>query len=227
MPRCPITSGTDKRWDRFSTWQPSPDPTSPLLSGSCRHVEAPTERDWKSVKRVIRYLATTIDRKLRLPAESNGRLTCFVDADWAGERLDRKSMSGYTFFLGDSLVAWSSKKQSVVAQSSTEAEYIALSHAGRELLWLRQLLRDLDIPVDEPTTVYEDNQSSIKLVESERSTRRTKHIDVFHHFMRDLQATDVINVLYCSTEAMIADVLTKPLPKDSFRSFVQQLGIED
>ncbi|KFD50326.1 hypothetical protein M514_08826 [Trichuris suis] len=103
---------------------------------------------------------------------------CFVVCDWASDKTDRKSTSVYVIKLSDSTVVWSSQKQSVVARSSTEAEYVAASQASRELLWLRQLLKDRRIPQTDPALVYEDNQGCIQLVESGCCGARTKHIDV-------------------------------------------------
>ncbi|KFD60147.1 LOW QUALITY PROTEIN: hypothetical protein M514_27675 [Trichuris suis] len=193
----------------------------------CRRVEAPTEREWKSVKRVMRYLATTIDRKLHLSSGNEMELQCYVDAEWAGDKTDRKSTSGYVFKLGKSPVAWSSRKQSLVALSSTEAEYVAASHACKELLWLRQLLDDMGLPQTAPTMVYEDNQGCIRLLESDRCGSRTKHIDVRHHQLRNLREQGVITIQYCPSEEMTADILTKPLGKERFRKFTEQLGLQD
>lgn len=193
----------------------------------CRRVETPTESDWKTVKRVMRYLATTIDKKLLFSSQGNVELKCYVDADWAGDRKDRKSTSGYIFQLGNNTVAWSSRKQTTVALSSTEAEYLAASHACRELLWLRCLLEDLGFANNNPTIVYEDNQGCIKLVESDRCGARTKHIDVCHHLLRDLRAQGIIALQYCTTKNMLADILTKPLSKELFKFFVEQLGLRE
>lgn len=191
----------------------------------CRCVESPTENHWKAVKRVIRYLATTIDKCLRLSSTSETDLVCFVDADWAGSRIDRKSTTGYVFQLGGCTIAWTSRKQSIVALSSTEAEYVSASEASKELLWLRQLMSDMSIPINETITMFEDNQGCIKIINSDKFGARTKHIDICHHHIRDLSEKKIIDVKYCPTSDMLADVLTKPLPKDSFQKFRGLLGI--
>uniref|UniRef100_A0A5S6Q5I8 Reverse transcriptase Ty1/copia-type domain-containing protein n=1 Tax=Trichuris muris TaxID=70415 RepID=A0A5S6Q5I8_TRIMR len=192
----------------------------------CRHVETPTLADWKSVKRVIRYLSGTKHVKLRLCSSTNLEPQCYVDADWAGDKLDRKSTTGYVFKLGNCTISWASHKQSTVALSSTEAEYIAASHTCRELLWLRQLLQDLSMPADGPIVIFEDNQACIKLVDSNRCNARTKHIDVCHHHVRDLRIQDIITLRYCPSSDMLADIFTKPLSKDSFIRFRKLLGLE-
>lgn len=192
----------------------------------CRRVEKPTKRDWEAVKRVMRYLAFTINKSLQLSSTDTMELECFVDSDWAGDKTDRKSTSGYVFCLGKGTVAWSSRKQTSVATSSTEAEYIAASHASKEVLWFRQLLKDMNIPRKGPTKINEDNQGCIRLIESDRCGARTKHIDICHHKIRDLREKKIIDVCYCPTEAMVADLLTKPLAKERFQELVNQLGVK-
>ncbi|KFD64371.1 hypothetical protein M514_23395 [Trichuris suis] len=162
-----------------------------------RRVENPMEFDWKSVKRIMRYLSTTKDFKLRLSPIGDMELKCYVDADWAGHKTYRRSTTGFVFKLGNSVMAWSSRKQSVVALSSAEAEYVAASNACRGLLWLRLLLNDLGILISGPVLVFEDNQACIKMVDSDRLGARTKHIDVCHHHLRDLRAQNIIMLYYC------------------------------
>ncbi|KFD63196.1 hypothetical protein M514_08359 [Trichuris suis] len=153
-------------------------------------------------------------------------LKCYVDADWARDKTDRKSTTGFVFKLGNSVIAWSSRKQSVVALSSAEAEYVAASNACRGLLWLRLLLNDLGILISGPVLVFEDNQACIKMVDSDRLGARTKHIDVCHHHLRYLRAQKIIMLYYCPSSKMLADILTKPLSKDSFLRFTTLLGLE-
>lgn len=191
-----------------------------------RRVEKPTQHDWEGVKRVMRYLASTSDQKLRLVSSGIAELSCCVDADWAGDKQDRKSTSGHIFLLGNSIVAWSSKKQTSVAMSSTEAEYIAASLASKELLWLRQLLIDMKVPVTKTINMYEDNQACIRLIESEQQGARTKHIDVSFHHIRDLREKGLIDIKYCPSGQMLADVFTKPLPRETFEKMISSLGLQ-
>jgi len=113
-------------------------------------------------------------------------------------------------------VSWSSKKQVSVALSSTEAEYISAAYASQEAVWLRQLLTDLGMSLAQATTVYEDNQGYIKLANSEKLNARTEHIDVRHHYLRDLVDCNMINLVDCETDSMIEDALTKPIPRPKF-----------
>uniref|UniRef100_A0A5S6QJM5 Reverse transcriptase Ty1/copia-type domain-containing protein n=1 Tax=Trichuris muris TaxID=70415 RepID=A0A5S6QJM5_TRIMR len=174
----------------------------------------------------MRYLGATKHVKLRLSSAGELELRCYVDADWAGDRVDRKSTTGFVFQLGSSVVAWTSRKQSTVALSSTEAEYMAASCACRELLWLRVLLEDLGIPANGPTMIFKDNQACIKMADSNWSGARTKHIDVCYHHLRDLREQNVITLQYCPSNNMLADILTKPLCKEKFLRLSLLLGLE-
>jgi hypothetical protein len=140
-------------------------------------------------------------------------LETFSDADWgAGE--DRKSVSGYIFLLAGAAICWQSRKQSTVALSSTEAEYIALVQAVKELLWILQLLDDLGImDVINRNIIYEDNQGAIALAKNPEYHARTKHIDIQYHFIGEHVEKGTINLKYCETAKMLADALTKPLSK--------------
>ena len=191
----------------------------------CRSVEKPCQRDWKAVKDVMRYLKQSIHLKLKMSADSKPDLIGYVDADWAGDTVDRKSTSGYLFQLGDSPISWSSRKQMSVALSSTEAEYVAAAYASQETVWLRQLLSDLGEPATGATRMYEDNQGCIKLATSERINARTKHIDIRHHHLRDLVENGIIELEYCETDKMIADAMTKPLPAPKFKELRSKMGI--
>ena len=106
-----------------------------------QYMSAPSTEHWLCVKRVLRYIRGTSDYGLCFSANQMNELTGFADADWAGDTDTRRSTSGYTFHIGDALISWSSRRQATVAKSSTEAEYVALSCATQEAVWLRRLLR--------------------------------------------------------------------------------------
>src|SRR6218665_3407705 len=158
------------------------------VSVLCHRVSKPRQCDWTAVKRVIRYLKETINVKLRLEASDNMELVGYVDADWADDKSDRKSTSGYLFKLGEGVISWMSKKQGSVALSST-----------------------LD----------ENNQGCIKIACNDKVSARTKHIDVRHHHLRELQFRGVTNLKYCASDQMIADIMTKPLTRDKLLNIRQ------
>ena len=120
-----------------------------------------TKEHWAAVKRIFRYLRGTVNYGLLYTENASPDCVGFSDADWTGELNDRKSTSGYTFLMNGAAVSWRSKNQTCVALSTAEAEYIALSAAAQEALWMRQLLANLNVNFDEPVTIYEDNQSAI------------------------------------------------------------------
>lgn len=135
--------------------------------------------DWNKSKRVLRYLKGTVMKKLKCSKPNNNEesLHDYADADYTECRTDRKSNSGYVFFVNGGLVSWSCKKQPVVVHSSTEAELIALNEACNEALWLRKILTDMHQSVEKATVIQEDNTSCIKLIERGCSSNRTKHVD--------------------------------------------------
>ena len=177
------------------------------------------------VKRVLRYIRGTTNHGLRFSADNDNVLVGFSDSDWAGDVDTRRSTSGYTFFLGKSLISWSSRKQATVAKSSTEAEYVALSGATQETIWLRRLLNDINFTTDHPTVINEDNQGAIDLSRNPKHHSRVKHIDIAYHFARERVASKEIEIVYCPTDSMIADVMTKALSKDKFQKFRSLLGV--
>lgn len=202
---------------------------SASVSILARKVSKPTQEDWTELKRVMRYLKQTINFKLSLSnTETESFKFCgYADADWAESRLDRKSNSGYVFLLNGSAVSWSCRKQTCVALSSTEAEFISLAEACKEAKWLTQLFIDLKHPFNEAITMWEDNQSCLKLIESEKQSNRSKHIDTKFYFIRDYAANQIVSFSYCPTDDMIADLLTKPLPASRLKKLRRMCSIMD
>lgn len=188
-----------------------------------RKVSAPTEADWVAAKRVVRYLKTTKDWRLKFG--SNDGLVGYCDADWAGDVGTRKSTTGFVFHYAGGAVSWVSRRQNCVTLSSMESEYVSLSEACQELVWLLSLFKDLGVQQSGPVTIREDNQSCIKFVGSERSTRRSKHIETKQHYVKELYEDKVLSLEYCSTDEMVADILTKPLGTIKHRKLAGMLGL--
>ncbi|XP_070144877.1 uncharacterized protein, partial [Drosophila kikkawai] len=138
-----------------------------------------------AAKHILRYLSKTIDLKLRYQ-KTGQRLHAYVDADWANSIPDRKSYTGYGFFYGGSVISWESRKQTVVALSSTGAEYVALSSAAKEAMYLSRLLKEVGChPASDPVHIYGDNLSAQQIATNPVHHKRTKHIDIRYHHVRE------------------------------------------
>ena len=138
---------------------------------------------------------------------------------------DRHAISGYAFLLNGGAVSWAAKRQEIVSLSTTESEYVAVTHASKEVLWLRSLITQLFDVILEPTTIFSDNQSAIMLTKDHQYHPRTKHIDIRFHFIRWIIENGSIHLIYCPTDDMLADTLTKALPSPKVRHFVVELGL--
>ena len=152
-------------------------------------------------------------------------LVGWTDSDWAQDLADRQSIAGFIFDVAGGMVLWSSKKQPTVALSTVEAEYMASANATKEAIWLRSLLSDLGFPQPTTTVIHADNQGCIALAKNPVAHSRAKHIDIRHHFLRERIANNEISFKYCPTTRMIADILTKPLPRDLFEQFRTAVGV--
>jgi hypothetical protein len=168
------------------------------------------------VQCIIRYLKSTSTLGLTFK-KSTFKIEGFADSDYAGDTQDRKSTSGWFFKIGDNTVSFKSTKQKSVALSTTEAEYMAASDATKEAIWLEDLLMELKLIVEPTATLHQDNQGAIFLERNHSNNPRSKHIDVRYHFIRDMVDTGRVTILYCPTDLMTADILTKPLPTEKFK----------
>ncbi|PLW34299.1 hypothetical protein PCASD_17274 [Puccinia coronata f. sp. avenae] len=176
-----------------------------------QYLRDPSLSHWYAAVRILNYLVTTADLKLRL----GGSLECsgYSDSDWAEDRDDRRSTSAYTYRMGDGAISWKSRKQATVSLSSTEAEYKALSDSCKEGLWLRHLLTELHLRPADPIPVHVDNKGAEALAKNPEHHARTKHIHARYHFIRECIKDDTISLLHVSTADMLADMLTKPLSR--------------
>jgi hypothetical protein len=183
-----------------------------------KHLCAYGDAHWTAVKRIMRYLKGTSDMKLRFGGKRVGEsLVGYADADWGNDKDERKSVTGYVFAHAGGPLSWSSKGQRTVALSSTEAEYMSLSEACREVTYLRLLLSELRHVQRGATTIYEDNQGAIALTKNPEHHARNKHIDMRHHFCRDMVQNGAVAVVYMPTASMPADALTKALAAEAFQ----------
>ncbi|KAK3930023.1 Copia protein [Frankliniella fusca] len=182
-----------------------------------------TEIQWKGLKRILRYLQGTPKLGIWFKGNSHHPLVLYVDADFANNP-GRKSISGFVIEMFGDPVLWATRKQNSVALSSTEAEFVSLATGVAELLWLKQLLKDLGVSVTEPIPVFEDNQPCIHALES-WETKRLKHVDVKYNFVKDLHRSKVINVKYIPTGEQKADIFTKGLPVELFNKHRINIGM--
>ena len=143
----------------------------------------------------------------------------YCDADWASDSDDRKSVSGNLFVYGGAAISWLSKKQHIVALSTTEAEYISSSLAAQEAVWLRRLFRGIGVNVSRPMSSNEDNLGALNLANNSSFHARTKHIDIRFHFIRSMVENKEIEINYCSTKEILADILTKGPDRTTFQTF--------
>lgn len=178
----------------------------------------PTTAQCNAVQRIGRYLKGTKHLKLILGGLiGNGVLTAYTDADYGADSVDRKSRSGYILYFNNGPVAWGSKKQSCVATSTTHAEYIALYVVTKEVVWCRRLLAELGFTQTEPTVIYTDSQSALRLAMNPEFHAHTKYIDIKYHYTREQILLQSIRLQYVNTQVQLADILTKPLTPDQFR----------
>ena len=149
----------------------------------------------------------------------------YVDADWGSDVNDCKSTSGYAFTLAGGAISWSSKNQSAVTLSSTEAEYIAGTHTAKEAIWLGRLFAGLQQPSSFPIPLHIDNQSVIAIMKNPEFYNCTKHINIHYHFLRHKVKSGKITLDYLSTNDQPADVLTKGLAWEKHERFAKELGL--
>ena len=181
---------------------------------------------WRAVKRVFAYLSKTTQLGLMYRrSENECDLVGFCDADFASVIETRRSTSGYVFCMAGGPVTWSSQRQRLVTLSTTESEYAAAATAAKEAIWIRKLLSDIEYRCETGTLLYVDNQSAIKLAKNPEFHKRTKHIDIRYHYLREKYQSGEINIQYVPSEVQKADILTKPLARDRFTSLRDSLGL--
>jgi len=189
---------------------------------------SPSQAHLTAAKRILGYLKGTLNLAIKYQKSQNQELIGYTDADWAGDLDDRHSTTGNIFVMGGGPISWLSKKQAIVALSTAEAEYIALSYATQEVVWLRKLLiTDLMSASKEPTVMMEDNQGAISIAKNPVAHARTKHIDIRYHFIREAVQNGTVDLCFCPSENMIADLLTKPLPRGRFTMLRDAMGLTE
>ena len=186
---------------------------------------SPSETHYAVAKRGLRYLNGSIDMGITFSGRLGLKLEMYCDADW-GNGEDRKSIGAYIGTLAGGAITWKAKKQSTVAASSTEAEYMALLQTTKESIWIQRLLSELGRTAENAEVIYDDSQGAIALAHNPEHHARTKHIDIQYHFVRDCVESGKIKLEYCPTVDMVADALTKPLAKERHQKLIKRMGLE-
>ena len=194
------------------------------VSTLSQFIQNPGPAHWEAFKRVIVFLGSTKDLWLTFSRRSKLATEGFCDADWGGQK-HHHSISSYSFHMGAGAISWSLEKQHVVALLSTEAEYIAQTHAAKEALWLHSFLQELRSTPDDLLILNCNNQGAIALAKDNKFHARTKHIDVHYHFIREAVEHRKVAVQYIPTRDNVSDIFTKPLTKAKFRELAELLGL--
>ncbi|MCO5582554.1 hypothetical protein L7F22_036451 [Adiantum nelumboides] len=195
-----------------------------------RSMAKPCKAHKQAAKRTLRYLHTTQAYALTYCYDPTTPISIYgyVDANWAGDDPRCFSTGGYVFNLAGAPISWQTKRQSSIAQSSTEAEYIAAALASREALWLSELISEFMLPFDvsdEPIILYCDNQSTITLAESPSFPSKLKHMKISHHFLKELVQEHFLQLLYVRSEENWADFLTKSVPAAKHTASCRDLSL--
>ncbi|KAG8475459.1 hypothetical protein CXB51_032225 [Gossypium anomalum] len=179
----------------------------------------------QAANRVLRYIKGTLSYGLKFSRNEDLKLIGYTDSDWAGSKDDMKSTSGYAFTLGSTMFCWSSKKQSIVAQSTAEAEYVAAAGVVNQAIWLRKILGDLNLYQKESTEIFCDNKSAVAIAKNPIFHGRTKHFSIKLHVVREMEQAREIELIHCNSEDQVADIFTKALCTSRFIKLRKELGV--
>ena len=188
-------------------------------------MKAPLRQHWTAVKRILRYIAGTLDYGLHLRSAPDFSIEAFCDADWAADLDDRRSTTGYCIFFGGNLVAWKSQKQVTISRSSTEAEFRSLASTVSEISWIQSLLHELNISTSRVPSIWCDNQSTVLLAANPVLHALTKHIEIDLYFVRDKVLKNQIDVNDVPAAYQLADCLTKPISSSKFSDLRRELNV--
>jgi hypothetical protein len=180
---------------------------------------------WTLAKNVLRYLKGTKSVVLKYGPGDPTKLCIYADASYASETESARSVTGYVIKQGNNLIAWKSRTQTTVAKSTMEAEYMALSDAVSDCYYFLEISKEIKLKVSLPINLYSDNQAAIHVATSDAPTKRTKHINVRYHNVKEQIADGTFTIQYVKTEQQQADLLTKNLPIKQLAQFRQMLQL--
>eukprot|EP00253_Pinus_taeda_P033219 PITA_33219 len=190
-----------------------------------RFMQKPCEGHWSAGKRVLKYLKGTQDFGIKYTQVDDFSLIGYSDSNFDGDKETGVSTSGYDMSLGSGAVSWRSCKQSVPADSTTEAEYVAAAEATKEIVSLRKILEDLQVKQVQSTPLMIDNTSAINLTKNPKFHDRTKHINTKYHLIQHHVEAKTIHLRHCSTNEQITDIFTKALGREKLERFRMMLGL--
>ena len=196
------------------------------VSRLSQYMQDPTDEHMTMALNVFHYLRGTTEMKIWYNGNGNSGLKGFCDADWAEDRDNRRSTTGYVFLMADGAVCWTSRMNKTPARSSTESEYVSLSEACSELVWLRHVQTEIGYPPEDPIPLCSDNQGGIFSATNSTHDRRLKHVDLKYHVIRDHVEQKQAKIYYIGTQDQIADALTKPLARPKFEYFRDRMGVQ-
>ena len=198
------------------------------VSVLCRFLAFPARAHWDAVKHLFRYLQATKDLCLvyrRADFDAKSLFVAYSDADHAGSVDTGRSTGGYALIMAGTAISWQSKLQSLVALSTTEAEYIAAVETGKDVMWMRQLLGEFGMRVSGATELRVDNQSAISVTRNPEHHGRMKHLNLRYYWLRDVVETGAIWPVFVPTHMQVADIFTKALPRADIERFRGMLGL--
>ena len=185
----------------------------------------PSPKHLSLAKYVLKYLKGTINYRIRYDGANGVGLYGYSDSSWGDNPDDYRSTSGYVFLLAEGAISWSSRKQKTIALSTTEAEYMALTDAGNQATWYQSFYSELGYNVEDPILLHGDNKGSVDLASNPVTGRRSKHIQLKHHKIREYVQNNVVDLVRTKTEDMVADGLTKSLAKSRHSLLSGQMGL--
>jgi len=190
-------------------------------------MQQPRKPHLDAAHRVLRYLKLAPGQGILFPSHGKLQLKGYCDADWASCPTTRRSVTRFCVFLGGAPISWKSKKQSIVSRSSAESEYTSMASLTYELVWLKQLLCDLQVPHSQQTLLYCDNQAALHIAANPVFHKRTKYIEIDCHIVREKIQSGLIKTIYVSSTQQIANIFTKPLGSLLFHNLLRKLGTLD
>ena len=180
---------------------------------------------WKALMHVIRYIRNTLNHGLTYSWNSKLSPHAFVDADYGGCKDTRRLTSGYVFMMASGPVTWSSKHQATIALSTVEAEHMAMSRCAQQMVWMHSWLDEVEVEYSTPGLIKGDNQGAIALTKNTKDHGKVKHIDIRHHYIRELIQSKAIIIEQVSSYDNLTDFFTKSLPCDHHHHLLSTLNI--